>query len=134
MRNIGKHGHLHDSHDFACLRADHRKAKNVIVAGVDQRLHESARFTNRARAQHHGHGHFRDIKRNPSARRFDFGEADVRNLRVREQTRGDDPVPCGAISASEIVANDSEIVQGDMGELRTTGAFANGPNIWRGGF
>ena len=56
----------------------------------------------------------------------------MRNLRIGEETRGDNTVSRGAISTREIVSNDSEIVQRDVCKLRTARALADGPDISRG--
>ena len=53
----------------------------------------------------------------------------MRDLRVGEQTRRDDPVASRAVSAGEVVANDSKIVEGSVRELGTAGALADRPDI-----
>lgn len=56
----------------------------------------------------------------------------MRNLRIGEETRGDNTVARRAISTREFVSNGSEIVQRDVGKLRTARALADGPDTSRG--
>ena len=51
-----------------------------------------------------------------------FGKPDVREWRVRKHHIRDKPISDFAIPASNIVPDDPEIVDRDMGELRTAGA------------
>jgi hypothetical protein len=67
------------------------------------------------------------------APRFVFVQADMREGRIGEHAIGDQPAACRALAARQIGVNDPKIVEGCVSELRTAGAFADGPNIGRAG-
>jgi len=131
---FGEHRRLHNRHDFTGLGADHREAENAIVAGVDQRFHKSVQFIDRTRSQDGGNGQSGDANGDAALCRFLFGEADMCDLRIGEQAGRNNSVSRGPFSTSEIVADDSEIVEGNVRKLRAPGAFADRPDIWSGCF
>src|SRR5258708_19246321 len=51
------------------------------------------------------------------------------DLRIGEQARRDHALARRAIYAGKVLADNSKIVERDMSELRTAGAFTNRPNI-----
>src|SRR4029453_15752170 len=53
----------------------------------------------------------------------------TRHLGIGEQARWDDAVAGRAIYSSKVVANNAKIVERDMSELRTAGAFTDRPHI-----
>ena len=67
-----QHRHLHDSHDFACGGADHRKAENAIIVLVDKDFHEACSLAGRLRPQHRIHRQCRDTDDDALALRLPF--------------------------------------------------------------
>src|ERR1700688_4842220 len=63
---------------------------------------------------------------------FGLGEANMCDLGIGEQARRDHAVACRSMYAGKVVANNSKIIERDMSELRTAGAFTNRPNIGSG--
>jgi hypothetical protein len=66
------------------------------------------------------------------AARFGFGEGNMLYLRIGEPARWNHAVTARAIYSGKIVADNSKMVEGDMCELQTAGAFTNHPNIGSG--
>src|SRR5208282_233812 len=62
---------------------------------------------------------------------FAFAPTDPRERRVGKHAVGDQPASSGAITTGQVVADDAEIVERDVVELRTPGALANRPYIGR---
>ena len=65
----------------------------------------------------------------PLRLRLGFGQADVGQFRVDEQAIGNHAIARRAIAAVEIAEHDAKIVLAHVGELRTAGTVAHGPNV-----
>lgn len=61
---------LHRRHDLTSLGANHRKAKNAVVAHTDENLHEALCFVRRGRSQHILHRQPRNARGDALALRF----------------------------------------------------------------
>src|SRR5881409_919949 len=96
---------------------------------VDERLHEAAALSDRPRPQHRTHWQLRNAHRDAAAVRLRFAQADSREWRVGEHAERDEPVAGGAICSGQVIANDTEIIEGHMRELWAPGAVAERPHL-----
>jgi len=65
--------HSPDHTAIARFRADHGKAEDPIVSGINQRLHKTNGLTDGSRAQNRGRGQFYDSNCYTTPCRFGFG-------------------------------------------------------------
>ena len=131
MCQVGQHRRLHRSQNLAGLGANHREAKNAVVAPTNQNLHEALCFVRCFRSQHSPHRQSRDARGDTLLLRFAFTESHVGERRVREQAVWNQPIARGALSSGQIVPDDSKVVDGRVREVRATGAFTHSPDTRR---
>ena len=122
---------MHHSHHFAGRGANHREAKDAIVAVANKSFHKAFPLIGRLRPKHGVHWQLCDPNDDALAFRFAFAQPDTGERRISEHAIWNKPIASAAISACEIVAYNSEIVFGYVRELGAAGAFSQRPNIWR---
>src|SRR5215467_16229830 len=128
IRQLRDHGDLDSRHELPCVRAERGEAQDAIAAGFHQRFQESACFGERARPQHFLQGDLEQAVRNAPSLSLLLAEADTGKLGVDEYTEWNLPAACHMVPAVDIVANDLEIVEADVSELRPACYVADGPD------
>lgn len=124
-----QHRRLHGGHDLAGFGPDHGEAKNAVVLRTDERLHEPLRFIDRACAQHGARRQFGHPHGEVSTFRLTLVQPHPGEWWVGEHAVGNEPVACRALPSGQVVANDPEVIEGDMRELRAASAFADCPDV-----
>ena len=122
---------MHHSHHFPGCGANHREAKDAIVAVANESFHKAFPLIGRLRPNHGVHWQLCDPNDDALAFRFAFAQPDAGERRIGEHAIRNKPVASAAIFACEIVAYDSEIIFGYVRELGAAGAFSQRPHIWR---
>ncbi len=105
------------------------KPRMQVAVGGDDGLHEAARLGDGVRAHDRGDGQGGGADGDALPRRLALAQADAGELGVGEHAVGHEAALRAAAAAREIVADDAEIVEGGVGELRAAGALADGPDI-----
>jgi len=85
------------------------------------------------RAQHRLHRDFEPAIGNSSRFRFLLAQSDAREFWIGEKAKRNLPARGYVVAASQVVANDAEIVDADVCELRAARHFSDGPDAGRGG-
>jgi hypothetical protein len=75
------------------------------------------------------HGKLRDTHWYAVAPRLAFAHSNVGERKIGEHVVCDEPIARAALSSSQIVPHNSEIIGGDMRKLRATAAFSHGPHV-----
>ena len=114
---VCQHRRLHRGHDLTGLGANHREAKNAVITPTDKSLHEALSFVGRLRPQHSAHRQPRNTRGDALALRFAFAQSHVGELRVREQAVWNLPIARAALPSSQIVPDDSKVVDRYMRKL-----------------
>src|SRR5262245_17074331 len=120
---------MHRGHNVTRVRANHRKAKNVVVILTDQGLHEAPSLVDRLGSQNRVHRDPRNARTDALALRFAFAQSHVGEWRICEHTIGNEPIARATVLTREIVANDAKVVFGYVRELRAARTFSNGPDL-----
>src|ERR1700722_1906126 len=84
-------------------------------------------------AQHRLHRDFEQAIGNSFCFCFLLAQSDAREFWIGEKAKWNLPARGYVVAASQIAANDAEIVDADVGELRAARHFSDGPNAGRGG-
>lgn len=134
VREVREHGGLHDGHDFASFRREHGEAEDAIAGGIDKGLEEAMGFVEGTGAKNCGGGDFGQAIGGFAAGGLGFRQADVSERRIDIEAGRDQAVSRGALTAGEVVADDAEVIKGDVGELGGASAFAEGEDAGGGGF
>jgi hypothetical protein len=114
---------LHRSHNFTGRGANHRKAKDAIVAVADKGLHKALSLISRLRAEYRVHRQPCDACHDALAFRFAFTQPDMGERGVSEHAIWNQPITRASVSSSQIVTYDSKIVMGYVGELWAAGTL-----------
>ena len=122
---------MYRSHDFTGSGTDHRETKNAIIAVANKSFHKTLSLVGRLRAKDGVHWQACNAGYHTLAFRFALAQPDAGERGIDEHAIWHQTIARASISAREIVAYDSKIVLGDVGELWTAGAFTHGPNAWR---
>ena len=124
---------MNDGQEFAGAGAKGGEAEDAIV-GADEDLHEAAGLVEGAGAKGGGHGDLAEAIGCSLLLCFVLAETYVGQFGVGEGYGGDLAVLRGAVCAGQVVADDAEVVEGDVGEVGRTGAVSHGPDAGGGGF
>jgi hypothetical protein len=122
---------LHRSHNFTGGGTNHREAKDAIVAVANKSFHKALPLIGRLRSKHRIHRQPCDANEDTLAFRFAFAKPYASERGISEHAIWNQPIAGAAISSCEIVTYDSKIIFGYVRELWTSGAFPDGPHIWR---
>jgi len=83
--------------------------------------------------QYVSHSHFYQTVANAATLSLGFVHSNPCQDWIGKQAERYYPISCSAITAVQVFVHNPKIVKGDMGELRTAGTFAPGPDLLRGG-
>ena len=122
---------MHRRHNFTGRGANHREAKDAIVAVADKSFHKALPLIGRLRPKHRVHRQPCDASDDTLAFRFAFAQPDVGKRGISEHAIWNQPIARAAISTCEIVTYDSKIVFGYVRELWAASAFPERPHVWR---
>jgi hypothetical protein len=130
---VPQHRNLNRAHDFACFDSKGCEAENSVAVSLDEALEKSAGFHQAAGAQNRIHGNFGQPVGNSLLPGFGLAQPDAGELRISEKTKRHRSSRSAMVAAEDVVAHNAEIVFADMGEMRTTGDFADRPDARGGG-
>jgi hypothetical protein len=122
---------VHCRQDFAGRGANHRKAKDAIVAVANKSFHKALSLIGRLRAEYRVHRQPSDACHDALAFRFAFTQPYMGERGISEHAIRNQPAMRGAISACQIITYDPKIVFRYVRELWAAGAFSHRPNVWR---
>lgn len=122
IRQAREHRRLNSGHDLTGLWAYHRKAENPVVMGSDQGFEETLLLAESPGAQNGVGRQFGYPHADALPRCLQLAQSDPRQRRIREQAVRNQAVARGAIPARKVVAEDSEVIERYMSELRMIGA------------
>ena len=131
---VGKarqHCGLHRRHNLPSRGTNHREAKDAIVAVANESFHKTLPLIGRLRTKYSVHRQRRDAGPGTLAFRLAFAQSYAGQRGISEHAIWNQPIVGASISPCKIVTYNSKIVFGYVRELRTAGAFAQRPNIWR---
>jgi len=128
IREPGAHRELDYSHHFACIDSEGGKAKNVIGVGVEESFHKATHLGEGVGAEDLCHGDFDETVGSSAGFGFGFAESDVGQFGIGEDAGGHLTSGGDAVVAGKVVADDAEVVEGDMGEVRTAGTVSDCPD------
>ncbi len=136
-RSVGQLAHhrgFQYRHDFAALDAEHSSAENLMIVGVHNGFHESARFVDLQGARNRRHRQFCHTNVAALLARLSLGDADAAELRIDEdRIRNEAPLRRCILMFNQIRTNNSEVVVGNMGKRRATFDVAQSVNFGSGG-
>ena len=122
-----QHSCLDHGDNFAGFGPDHGEAENAVAIRRNQHLHKAVRLRQGLCSQYGGNRQLGEANGDALASRFVFVQADMRERWIGEHAIGGQPAARRALAARHLVVNDSKVVEGCVSELRTAGAFADGP-------
>lgn len=110
----GQHRDLNGSHNITRSCAKHGEAKHAVAFGIDEHLHESARFRDRHGTKHRSHGQPGQAIRDAALPGLRLAQADAPQLRIGKHAERNLSVRGHATAAGDVVTDDEEIVDGDV--------------------
>src|SRR5438309_2833373 len=129
---VGRHCKLYDGKNVAGACAEGGEAKDAIGIG-DQDLRKTARLRKGESTKIREHRDLRKPIGDSLLFRLILGQAYVGELWVGEGAGWDLAAVGAAVGYGKVVANDAEVVEGDVGEVGRAGAVAHGPDARCGG-
>ena len=126
-------GELDGGEEFSGGGAETGEAEDLVGVGGDEGFEEAFGLAGGAGAEDGFHGEFEEAVGNAGALGFGFVEADAGEFGVDEEAGGDEAVRCAARFAGEGIADDAEVVEGDVGKVSGAGAIADGEDVGGGG-
>ncbi len=99
----------------------------IVVA--DKRLHEPARFRNRSSPEHRSNRQLRNAGIYAFRSRRGFAHADPPEWWIGEHAIRYQTIFCTARAACKVIADDTEIIESGVGELRSTCALTHRPGF-----
>ena len=103
-----QHSHLHHGHGLAGFGADHREAKNAVVACSDKRLHKALSFVDGVRPKHGTHREFCDTGFDTLTLRLAFAQSHPCKRGIRKHAERQSTGRGGTCQ------NDSETASGEF--------------------
>src|SRR2546426_7932607 len=128
-----EHCCLNGCHHFASFRAKHRESQDTVASVVNEDFHKAAGLGKSDGAQYCGHGYLRQAISDAPLFRFRFVQPDSREFWIGEHAEWYEPVARRTVASVQVVADHTEIVEGDVRELRAARAITHRPNARRSG-
>src|SRR5947209_2219217 len=134
QRGVGHtadHRRLDGGHQLACLGPERGEAENLVTVRGEEHLDEPARLRQGPGPKDSGHGQGEQAVSGATASGLRFVAADPRQFGIEVHAVGHQAVPGGAAASRQVVVHHTEVVEGNMGELRAAGALTQGPDPGR---
>src|SRR5205807_3728452 len=124
---------LNRGYNLTSFGTNHCEAKNAVVARGDKRLHEALCFVDGVRPQHCARRQFCGTRFDTLTSSLAFAQSHSCQRRICKHTERKLAVARRAVCPSQIVPNDTEVVERHMGELRAASALPDRPDVGRTG-
>jgi hypothetical protein len=127
VRQAGHHRHLNHCHHFPSTCPKRGEAQDAVTIRLDQSLEEAACLGEGSSSQHGYHWNFELSIGNAALLRLPFSQPDPRQFGIREQTERYQTPGGNVLDSSQVVSNDPEVIEGDVGEIGASCAIPNCP-------